>query len=117
MLWRLTILFPSTASIGNAILIFITFLIAVPGIIIPTTRGWLKLHGFMVVVCAMFTLVIGLDIWFETLKTRDNLSQIWNQQPSSVQSLLQQEVRPPPFFPKGTSVLTMLIHSSNAADT
>lgn len=46
----------------------------------------------MVVVCAIFTLVIGLDVWFETLKTRENLSAIWNQQPNNVQSLLQQEV-------------------------
>jgi hypothetical protein len=60
----------------------------------PTSRGWLKIHGYMVVVCMVFTLVIGLDIWFETLKTRENLSQLWNRQPNSVQSLLQQEVSP-----------------------
>lgn len=60
--------------------------------VIPTTRGWLKLHGYMVVVCAVFTLVLGLDLWFDTLKTRSNLSDVWELQTSAVQSLLQQEV-------------------------
>jgi len=82
------------AAIGNAILIFVTFLLAIPGIIMPTSRGWLKIHGAMVVVCGIFTLVIGLDIWFETLKTRENLGLLWNQQSNDVQSLLQREVRP-----------------------
>lgn len=58
----------------------------------PMTRGWLKFSGYMTVVCAMFTMIIGLDIWFETLKTRENLSIIWNKQPSTTQSLLQQQV-------------------------
>ena len=81
------------AAVGNAVMIFVTFLISVPAIIMPMTRGWLKLHGYMVVVCALFTLVLGLDIWFDTLKTRSNLNVIWNKQPNSTQSLLQQEVR------------------------
>ncbi|KAH6724746.1 hypothetical protein DL95DRAFT_285055 [Leptodontidium sp. 2 PMI_412] len=47
--------------------------------------------GYLMVVCAFFTMVIGLDIWFETLKTRENLFVIWKKQPSTTQSLLQQE--------------------------
>lgn len=80
------------AALGNAILIFVTFLISVPGIIMPMTRGWLKLSGYMTVVCGLFTLIIGLTIWFETLKTRRVLSDIWNVLPSTSQSLLQQKV-------------------------
>ncbi|EHK97675.1 hypothetical protein M7I_6560 [Glarea lozoyensis 74030] len=41
-------------------------------------------------VCAIFTLVLGLDIWFETLKTRSNLAVIWSAQPADTQSLIQQ---------------------------
>jgi len=74
-------------------MIFITFLLAIPGILMQTSRGWLKAHGAMVVVCGIFTLVIGLDIWFETLKTRENLGFLWNQQSNDVQSLLQRGVR------------------------
>jgi len=39
----------------------------------------------------LFTLIIGLTIWFETLKTRRVLSDIWNVQPATTQSLLQQQ--------------------------
>lgn len=80
------------AAIGNAVLIFVTFLVSVPAMVMPMTRGWLKLHGYMVVVCAVFTLILGLSIWFETLKTRSRLATIWNNQPAATQSLIQQEV-------------------------
>ncbi|KAF4635792.1 hypothetical protein G7Y89_g2310 [Cudoniella acicularis] len=81
---------PLSAAIGNAVVVFITFLISVPAMVMPMTRGWLKFHGYMTVVCALFTMIIGLDIWFDTLKTRKNLSDIWNIQPATTQSLLQQ---------------------------
>jgi hypothetical protein len=63
--------------------------------VMPMTRGFLKFHGYLVVVSALFTMIIGLTIWFETLKTRSNLSNIWNLQPASTQSLLQQKVASP----------------------
>lgn len=79
-------------AIANAVMIFVTFLISLPGIVIPTSRGWLKFFGYMVTICAIFTLILGLDVWFDTLKTRANLSPIWNLQPLTSQSLLQQEL-------------------------
>jgi hypothetical protein len=83
---------PLTGAVANAIMVFITFLISIPAMVIPMTRGWLKLHGYMVVVCALFSMILGLDLWFDTLKTRSNLSVVWNTQPASTQSLLQQEL-------------------------
>ncbi|TVY49689.1 hypothetical protein LOCC1_G000241 [Lachnellula occidentalis] len=83
---------PLNAAVGNAVMVFVTFLISVPAMVMPTTRGWLKFHGYMTVVCALFTMIIGLDIWFDTLKTRKNLALVWKQQPATSQSLLQQEV-------------------------
>ncbi|KUJ23540.1 uncharacterized protein LY89DRAFT_728275 [Mollisia scopiformis] len=80
---------PLNAAIGNAVMIFFTFLMTVPAIVMPMTRGWLKFGGYMTVICAIFTMVIGLDIWFETLKARKNLGNIWNTLPASTQSLLQ----------------------------
>jgi protein-S-isoprenylcysteine O-methyltransferase Ste14 len=80
------------AAIGNAVLVFVTFLASVPAIVLPMTRGWLKLHGYMVVVCALYTMILGLSIWFETLKTRSNLFKVWTSQPAATQSLIQQEV-------------------------
>ena len=82
----------SIAAIGNAVLVFVTFLVSVPAMVMPMTRGWLKFHGYMTVVCALFTMVIGLTIWFETLKTRKNLSIVYAAQPLTTQSLIQQRV-------------------------
>ena len=56
------------------------------------TRGWLKIHGYMTVICAAFTLVLGLFIWFETLTSRARLGKIWAALPDSTQSLVQQQV-------------------------
>jgi hypothetical protein len=81
------------AATANAVLIFITFLFSIPAMVMPMTRGWLKLHGVMVVFCAVFTLVLGLDIWFGTLKTRTNFLTVFSNQPDSTRSLVQQSVR------------------------
>ena len=80
------------AGVVNSIFVFFTFLISLPALAMPMNRGWLKLQGWLVVVCSFFTLILGLFIWFDTLQTRRNLSTIWGQQPSAVQSLLQQRV-------------------------
>jgi len=82
---------PLNAAIGNAVLIFITFLASIPGMVLPTTRGWLKFQGFLVVVCGLFTMIIGLTIWFDTLKTRKNNADIWGNLPTTTQSLLQEK--------------------------
>jgi hypothetical protein len=63
----------------------------------PTNRGWLKLQGWLVVICSFFTLVLGLFMWFDTLQTRKNLSVIWGNQSPTVQGLLQERVSYPPF--------------------
>ncbi|KAE8450332.1 hypothetical protein EG329_006760 [Mollisiaceae sp. DMI_Dod_QoI] len=82
---------PLNAAIGNAVMVFFTFLSTVPAIVMPMTRGWLKFGGYMTVVCAVFTMIIGLDIWFMTLKSRKNLGDIWKLQNNATQSLLQQK--------------------------
>lgn len=81
---------PLTAAIANAVFIFFTFLMSIPAMVMPMTRGWLKFSGYLTVVSAMFTMILGLSIWFQTLKTRRNLSNMWNASPASTQSLLQQ---------------------------
>jgi hypothetical protein len=81
-----------TAAVANAVLIFITFGLSIPAITVRENRSWLKFHGWMVVACGMFTLGLGLSIWFETLTTRSVLSTIWAEQAPDVQSLLQQRV-------------------------
>jgi len=81
---------PATAAIVNAGFVFFAFLISIPGLILPSTRGWLKLLGAMVVVNALFTMIIGLDIWFHTLKTRSEFSSVYAALPTTSQSMIQQ---------------------------
>ena len=79
------------ASIGNAVVVFATFLLSIPAMGMPMTRGWLKLQGYMTAVCGLYSMVLGLVLWFHTLKTRGNLLTVWSAQPSTTQSLIQQE--------------------------
>ena len=81
---------PLTAGVVNAIVIFVIFLVSLPALAMPMNKGWLKLQGFLIIVCSFFTLVLGLVIWFTTLETRKNLSHVWGTQSPEVQSLLQQ---------------------------
>jgi hypothetical protein len=58
----------------------------------PDNRFWLKLQGWLIIVCAGFTLVLGLIIWYDTLQTRAELNVVWGQESTAMQSLLQQAV-------------------------
>ncbi|RAO64945.1 uncharacterized protein BHQ10_000957 [Talaromyces amestolkiae] len=81
---------PEKVALVNAIIVFATFLLALPSMIMRDSRLWLQLQGWLVIVSGVFTLVIGLIIWIETLRTRAALNTSWGQQTSAVQSLLQQ---------------------------
>jgi hypothetical protein len=80
------------AGVVNAIFVFVTFLLSLPAMFLPTNRGWLRTQGWLVVVCATFTLGLGIAIWLETLETRRNLSVLWGRETPLIQSLLQQKV-------------------------
>lgn len=84
--------FPMPALLASAIVIFFTTLLSLPAMIIPTSRSWLKVHGWFIVVCAVFTLILGLNEWLQTLTTRADLAKYWGEQPDVVQSLIQQKV-------------------------
>jgi hypothetical protein len=83
---------PSAAGVVNAIFVFITFLISLPALFLPTNRGWLRAQGALIIICAIFTLGLGVAIWVETLQTRHNLSLLWGRETPQIQSLLQQKV-------------------------
>lgn len=83
--------FPMQALLANAIMIFVTAINSIPAMILPSSRTWLKFHGWLVVLCAIFTLILGLNEWLQTLTTRADLLTYWGQQPDNVQSLVQQK--------------------------
>lgn len=80
---------PLTASMINSGIMFFSFLISVPAIFRKKDLFLLQVHAWLLVVCALFTLGIGLEIWFSTLQTRKNLAPVWNSQSTFVQSMLQ----------------------------
>lgn len=82
----------TSGGLINAALIFATFLFSVPGLLLATNKIWLKIHSWMVVACGTVTLIIGLEIWFQTLRTRQNLQSHWLQESQDRHSLLQQKV-------------------------
>ncbi|EOA90928.1 uncharacterized protein SETTUDRAFT_25026 [Exserohilum turcica Et28A] len=82
---------PLTAGVVNAIFVFVTFLLSLPALFLPNNRGWLRIMGWLVVVCATFTLGLGVAIWVETLGTRSNLNVLWGAETPLIQSLLQQK--------------------------
>lgn len=81
------------AGVVNAIFIFVTFLLSLPALFLPMNRGWLRAQGWLVVVCATFTLGLGIAVWVDTLQTRAELGEIWQRESPLIQSLLQQKVR------------------------
>ncbi|MCJ1444331.1 MAG: phospholipid scramblase 1 [Stictis urceolatum] len=84
---------PLSGGIVNAAFIFVAFLISLPGILMSKNRTWLRIQSWALVVCGLISLILGLDIWFSTLKTRSNLAGTWGLQPAHEQSLLQQQFK------------------------
>ncbi|KIW75951.1 hypothetical protein AYO20_05175 [Fonsecaea nubica] len=80
---------PLTVSIVNSVIMLIAFLLSVPAFFMRRNRTFLKFHAWGVVVAAVLTLAIGLDIWFSTLQTKKNLAPIWNAQAPATQTMLQ----------------------------
>ncbi|KAI0125223.1 tetraspanin [Xylariales sp. AK1849] len=80
--------FPLTAGVANGAFTLFIFLVTLPALATPS-RGWLKFVGYLVVADALFTMIIGLDLWIITLRTKQEFSQIWIAQTAQVQDLMQ----------------------------
>ncbi|KAI0551375.1 tetraspanin [Xylaria curta] len=80
--------FPFSAGIGNGIFTFIAFACTLPALA-TNSRSWLKAAMFLIIVDALFTLVIGLQLWILTLRIKDTFSKIWLAQNPEVQGLMQ----------------------------
>lgn len=87
----------SAAGIGNGIFTFITFACTLPALA-TNSRSWLKVAVFLIVVDAIFTLVIGLQLWILTLRIKETYSKLWLAQTPDVQGLMQVAVRESPPF-------------------
>lgn len=84
------------AGIVNAIFVFITFFVTLPGLA-TSSRKWLKLASYMAVVCLVFSMILGLYLWIGTLRLREEFAPRFTAQSDEIKSLMQVEVSSPPF--------------------
>ncbi|KAK6538957.1 phospholipid scramblase 1 [Orbilia ellipsospora] len=82
---------PCTPIFANGILGAVTFLFSLPGLALPQSIFWLRVHGWLLVACAIYSLVLGLIIWVATLTERAQMFTAWDDVGPSVQTLLQQK--------------------------
>ncbi|PTB68330.1 hypothetical protein BBK36DRAFT_1157996 [Trichoderma citrinoviride] len=80
--------FPLTAGIANAILVLAVFLFTIPALAL-TKRSLLKISGYLITVCAVFTLAVGLYLWIMTLRLKETFEPFYEAQDASIQSLMQ----------------------------
>ena len=86
--------FTLTAGIVNAVFILVTFAATLPGLVMPA-RSFLKVSGYMVTLCSIFTMCVAVYLWVMTLKMRGQFFNIYIEQEPEVQSLIQNSVRSP----------------------
>lgn len=77
----------------NSVIMFITFLLAIPALFNKSNHSYLVVHCWGIVLSAALTLGIGLAIWFSTLETHKNLIPIWKAQSDAVLSMLQERFK------------------------
>lgn len=82
---------PLLAVIANGIAVVVAFLVSLPAFMLPNSRTWLKAHSWLVVCCLLYTLVLGLYEWIQTLTTRANIEEMWAILPERKQGALQRK--------------------------
>ncbi|KAI0201757.1 tetraspanin [Astrocystis sublimbata] len=81
--------FPFSAGIGNGIFTFFAFLCTIPALA-TNSRTWLKAAIVLIVIDAVYTLAIGLQLWILTLRLKSLFTGIWAAQSADVQILMQE---------------------------
>ncbi len=82
---------PLTAGIANAAFVLATFAFTLPGLA-SQGRAWLKLAGYMVTFCGLFSLCVGVFLWVMTLRVKADFSPVYLDLEDSLQSLVQTSV-------------------------
>ncbi|KAI6782521.1 uncharacterized protein J7T54_001378 [Emericellopsis cladophorae] len=80
---------PLDAGIANGVFILIASVFSLPGLLMQSTRGWLKLYGYMVTVCGLFTMCLGVYLWIMTLKIGEGFQSVYEELDPDLQSLIQ----------------------------
>ncbi|OAR01429.1 hypothetical protein LLEC1_05397 [Akanthomyces lecanii] len=80
--------FPLDAGIANASIILGTFVFTLLGLA-SKGRSVLKLSGYLVAVCAVFTLCLGVVLWVMTLRVKEDFFPTYLDQDPSIQASIQ----------------------------
>ncbi len=84
--------FPLDAGIANASIILATFVFTLLGLA-SSGRALLKLGGYLIAFCAVFTLCLGVVLWVMTLRVKEDFFPTYLEQEPVVQSSIQNSVR------------------------
>ncbi|EXV00623.1 hypothetical protein X797_006340 [Metarhizium robertsii] len=82
-------MFPLTAGIANGAATLATFAFTLLGLMSPM-RSWLKAGGYLITLCGLFTLCLGVYLWIMTLRLKDGFFPTYLELEPGVQSLVQQ---------------------------
>lgn len=84
---------PLTPGIVNGAFVIASFVATLPGLLMPTTRSWLKAAMYFITFCGLFSLVLGVDLWLQTLKIGNNFANVYVDLDTDQQDLIQTSVR------------------------
>lgn len=85
---------PLSLYIIDSVVIFSSVALAIPAFFSPSSKlgkYMLTAHVYLALMAALFTLALGLKIWFSTLQSKAGLAPIWAAQIPSTQTLLQKK--------------------------
>lgn len=82
---------PLKMGIVNAAFVFFSFVVTLPGLLLPG-RSVLKTSSWMIILCGIVTLCVGVYTWVLTLKIKQTFSPVYLAQTPEVQSLIQKAV-------------------------
>lgn len=85
--------FPLDAGVANASLILGTFVFTLLGLASSRGRALLKIGGYMIALCGVFTLCLGVVLWVMTLRVKEQFFPVYLDQETAVQSSIQTAVR------------------------
>lgn len=85
--------FPLATGFANGGLVLVTAVVVVLGVVFAGRRRWLQMGGYLVIVCGVYSLCLGVYLWVMTLKLKGNFFGTYLELRPSEQALVQETVR------------------------
>jgi len=95
------LMLPNTFGVVAGIITVIAGVSSLPPLAMPTSRGMMHVHAWLVVIASLVLLILGLVIWTFTLQEKNNIFAAYSQQTaaqSSAISALQEQFNCCGFF-------------------